>query len=71
MSIGLSAAARPRPVKILVDPRSLVLQHAVQGIGDHASIDDHPDPAAGSKQGIQIVSNHDHGEPQLGMKVQQ
>jgi hypothetical protein len=58
-------------MEILVYPRIPILQHPIQGIGDHAPVDDDPDPFARSEQGIQIVGDHDHGEPKLGMKVQQ
>jgi hypothetical protein len=67
----LAGGARAGPMEILVYPRILILQQSIQGIGDHAPADDDPDSLARSEQGIQIVGNHDHGEPKLGMKVQQ
>jgi hypothetical protein len=57
--------ASPRPVKVLVNPGMRVLQHSVKRIAYHATIDDHADPAAGPKQRIQVVRNHDHRQPQL------
>ncbi len=54
-----------------MNPRIGILKQAVQRIRDHAFVDDHADAGAGLKQGIQIVRDHDDGEPQLRMQVQQ
>ena len=38
---------------------------AFQRVAGHLSVDDHPDTIAGSEDGVEIVRDHDDGEPQL------
>ena len=58
-------------VKVFAYPGIIVLQQPRQRVGDHAAVDDDTDAVARAEQGIEVVGDHDYGEAQLGMKVQQ
>jgi hypothetical protein len=57
--------AGPGAVKVFVDPGIRIQLNAFQSVAHHAPANDHADPAAGAKQGIQIVRDHDNRELQL------
>jgi hypothetical protein len=68
---GLFRGSRPRSMKIIAYPGILVMQHAVQRVGDHMAVDDDSHPAAGTEQSIEVVRYHDYRQVKLSMKIQQ
>src|SRR3984893_5203331 len=68
------ALVKPRKrtlaMEIGLDPRIGVLDDPIERIDFHAMVDNHPDTIAGTEDGVQIVRDHDDGEPQLLLQIQ-
>ena len=64
------ACARTLAVEIGPDPGVRVVDDALQRVRFHAPVHDHPDTIAGTEDAVQIMGDHDDGEPQLFLQVQ-
>src|SRR5258707_6004483 len=61
---------RTLAMEVALNPRIGVLDDAIECIDFHTMIDDHPDTIAGTEDGVQIMRDHDDGEPQLLLQIQ-
>jgi ABC-type uncharacterized transport system YnjBCD ATPase subunit len=52
-------------VEIRLNPRIRIFDDAIERIDFHMTVDNHPDTIAGPEDGVQIVRDHDNGEPQF------
>jgi hypothetical protein len=59
----IEPANRALAVEVGLNPRIGVLHDAIECIDFHTMIDDHPDTIAGTEDGVQIMRDHDDGEP--------
>src|SRR6185437_11469980 len=57
-------------VKVRLYPRMRMIDDPLQRVRLHPSVDDHADTIAGAEDGIEIVRDHDHRQPQLLLQVQ-
>src|SRR6187549_2971356 len=58
-------ALRALSVEISLDPGVRVARDALERVAGHLTVDNHPDTIAGSEDGVEIVRDHDDGEPEL------
>src|SRR5882724_8777627 len=56
--------------EIGLDPCIRIFDDAIERIDFHMTVDNHPDTIAGPEDGVQIVRDHDNGEPQLLLQIQ-
>src|ERR1700683_4439573 len=63
------ARACARALEVGLYPRMRVVHDALECVADHPAVDDDPYAAAGTIDGIQIMSNHHYRELQLAPQV--
>lgn len=57
-------------VEVRLDPGVRVLNDAIERVAYHVAVDYHPDTIAGPEDGVQIVGDHDNGQFQLLLQIQ-
>src|ERR1700680_635091 len=63
------ALARTLALKIGFYPGMRVAHDSLERVADHPAVDDDAYPAAGAKDGVQIVRNHDYRELQFALQI--
>src|SRR6185437_808407 len=66
----LEVNARALPVKVRLYPRMRVIDDPLQRVRLHPPVHDHADTVAGTEDGVEIVRDHHHRQPQLPLQVQ-
>src|SRR5581483_9928565 len=66
----LEVKAGALTVKVRLNPGVGMIDDPLQRACLHPTVDDHTDAVAGAEDGVQIVRDHHHGQPQLLLQVQ-
>src|ERR1700680_1461141 len=63
-------ALPPHTVEVRAYPRVVALQDLLQSTTDHAPVDEHADAIAGPEDAVEVGGDHDHGELEGALQVQ-